>query len=73
MIPGLIQIPELDCAFLIREIVKTGVTRAKIARILNVPFNTLKGWEEGGAKPRWQHGQALLILHSHCGIPQHKA
>lgn len=57
-----IQIPEMDFARALADIIASGLTPADVARILNVHRNTLDHWRNG-ARPRWHEGTAILILH----------
>lgn len=58
-----VQVPPFDFAKALRDIVAGGMTRAEIARALNVPRGTLEEWLTG-AHPRWHHGTAILLLHA---------
>lgn len=57
-----IQIPEMDFASALVDILASGMTPAAVARTLNVPRSTLDGWRDGRA-PSWHHGTAILVLH----------
>jgi hypothetical protein len=57
----LVQIPICDFAQVISEITESGMTKAHLARKLNVPFTTLDGWAKG-SRPSWHYGSALLIV-----------
>ena len=58
-----IQIPEMDFARALADIIASGMTPADVARVLNVPRSTLDGWRLG-KRPRWHEGTAILILHA---------
>lgn len=56
-----VQIPELCFSTVLTRILECGVTKAHLARTLNVPFTTLNGWVNG-SRPSWHHGQAILAI-----------
>jgi hypothetical protein len=59
-----VHIPPRDFAVVVSEILATGVSKAQLARVLNVPWSTVDNWRKGST-PVYHLCLALDIVHAH--------
>lgn len=54
--------PRVDWFRLILAVERTGIDVNEISRRIDVPFETVRGWRNQGAEPRYSAGDRLVRL-----------